>query len=275
VPLSPDDIVNHEFRQSLRGYNVAEVDALLDRLADQVERSEQEIDELRQRLRESEARLASALETESSIKRTLVTAQDAAERALADAREQADELRGACEREVTEQLERATREAEQLVEDAQQRASSELDAARTVRDRLTGHVERLREIEQHHRGQLRTHLEAQLAALEELDDVPAPPASGDEGAPAPSDPAAVAAELRSEASDLGRAHGVESWEEPLVPEEWRHDLDGGDLDGGDPDGGDPGGDPGGGDVADGSDRDHVADTDHVADGDPGGESHPS
>lgn len=188
MALSPDDIVNHEFKQSLRGYAVAEVDDLLDRLADQVERTDQEVDDLRQRLRENEARLASALETESSIKRTLVTAQDAAERALQEAREQADELRAACEREVTEQLDRAHQEAERVVVEAQQRAATELDTARSERDVLEARIDELRSIERRHRDLLRSHLQGQLASLDDLDPV-APPLGGGSSEPVEDVPA--------------------------------------------------------------------------------------
>jgi DivIVA domain-containing protein len=57
VRLSPDDIVGYEFRQQkVRGYDVEQVDDLLDRLADQVEATDRELDDLRARLRDAEAR---------------------------------------------------------------------------------------------------------------------------------------------------------------------------------------------------------------------------
>jgi DivIVA domain-containing protein len=169
VPLSPDDIVSYEFRQQkVRGYDVSQVDDLLDRLADQVERTDRELDDLRRRLRESEARLASALETETALKRTLVAAQDAAERALAEAREQADELRETAERAIDEQLARAREEARTLVADAQGEARSELETARQQRAAIERRLASLRELEQRHRSSLERHLRAQLDELDEL-----------------------------------------------------------------------------------------------------------
>jgi cell division initiation protein len=169
VSLSPDDIVSYEFRQQkVRGYDVAQVDDLLDRLADQVERTDRELDDLRRRLRESEARLAAALETETTLKRTLVTAQDAAERALAEAREQADELRETAERAIDEQLARAREEARTLVTDAQREARSELETAQQQRAAIEGRLASLRELEQRHRSSLERHLRAQLDELEQL-----------------------------------------------------------------------------------------------------------
>jgi DivIVA domain-containing protein len=53
VALTPDDIVNHEFKQKLHGYAIGEVDDLLDRIADQIERTDRDVDELRTRLEEA------------------------------------------------------------------------------------------------------------------------------------------------------------------------------------------------------------------------------
>jgi DivIVA domain-containing protein len=214
VSLSPDDIVSYEFRQQkVRGYDVAQVDDLLDRLADQVERTDRELDDLRRRLRESEARLASALETETVLKRTLVTAQDAAERALAEAREQADELRETAERAIDEQLARAREEARTLVTDAQREARSELETARQQRAAIEGRLASLRELEQRHRGSLERHLRAQLDELDQL--------ARDEDAPSNS-PAPAASSPRSTPSEPAE-HGPNAGEAPVTdPASVRH-----------------------------------------------------
>jgi DivIVA domain-containing protein len=187
MSLSPDDIVGYEFRQQkVRGYDIEQVDDLLDRLADQVERSDRELDDLRQRLRDCEARLGSALETETALKRTLVTAQDAVERALAEAREQADELRETAERAIDEQLARAREEAHTIVADAQQQARAEVSTAREQRAAIEGRLASLRALEQRHRTSFERHLRVQLEQLEQLDaDEDAP---GNAAAPLP-DPA--------------------------------------------------------------------------------------
>jgi DivIVA domain-containing protein len=178
VSLSPDDIVGYEFRQQkVRGYDVQQVDDLLDQLADQVERTERELDDLRQRLRDSEARLAAALETESTLKRTLVTAQDAAERALAEAREQADELRETAERAIDEQLARARDEARTIVSDAQREARAELTTAREQRAAIEDRLAGLRELEQRHRRSIERHLRGHLDQLDQLASDPDSPAN--------------------------------------------------------------------------------------------------
>jgi DivIVA domain-containing protein len=201
MALSPDDIVNYDFKQAMRGYAIAEVDDLLDRIADQVERSQQDIDDLRTRLRDTEARLAAALETESTLKRTFVTAQQAAERALDDAREQADELRGAAEREVTEQLERANEEAERLVTTARAMVDEKLHSAREQHSTLVRELEELSQLASRQRAAHRALLVDQLAQL-------------DAGAPA-SGPAAVATPATSEPETFGAGETV-----PTLPPGW-------------------------------------------------------
>jgi cell division initiation protein len=166
VALSPEDIVNHEFRQALRGYAIPEVDDLLDRVADQLERAQADIDDLRLRLQQAEARLGAALETEATLKRTFVTAQQAAEQALDGAREQAEELRRVAEREVLEQLRRAQAEAERLVTEARSSAEEELRQAREQRAAMVAEVAALAELERRQRATLRQQLQGYLAALD-------------------------------------------------------------------------------------------------------------
>ncbi len=220
MTLTPDDIVNHEFKQRVRGYDVESVDGFLDRLADQIEATDREVTDLRSRLRDAESRLAEALETESTLKRTLVTAQDAAQRALDDAREQADELRGAAEREVTDQLERARAEAERLVAEGREEHDRLVAEAREQHDRLVAEgreqryrliagLEDLRAVEQRHRTQLRQHLDDTLAALDRLDTLPprselvAPGDDPDGPADAPDPTAAPATDPPATPADAG------------------------------------------------------------------------
>lgn len=54
--LSPDDVVNYPLKQAVRGYSVSQVDELLDRVADELERLHLELVDTRRRLQEAEAR---------------------------------------------------------------------------------------------------------------------------------------------------------------------------------------------------------------------------
>jgi len=169
VALSPEDIVNHEFKQALRGYAVQEVDDLLDRLADQLERAERDIVELRQRVTDADARATEALATESSLKRTLITAQDAAQRTIDAATTDAEKLRSDAERETTQQLEEALTRSTAMLEEAETEAITIRSSFRSEQEAAAGRVAELATIEDRYRAQLRSLLEHQLGQLEVLE----------------------------------------------------------------------------------------------------------
>lgn len=166
--LTPDDIVNYPLKQAVRGYSVPQVDELLDQVADTVERLVAEADELRHRLRQSEDRLATASETESTLKRTLVTAQRAAEQSLDEARERAAELVEEAHREAAGIVEEARLDAQELHVEALKAARAEEAEIRRRRQALEGHIEALRTFEREYRARLRGQLEDQLRILEEV-----------------------------------------------------------------------------------------------------------
>lgn len=201
MALRPEDLVNYQLKKAVRGYSTEQVDELLDQVADQIERTDHELDELRQRVRDTEARLAEALETESAIRRTAAAAEGATERALQEAREQADELREACEREVTAQLAAAEAEAARIVADANEQAArrlaeaerraegveeralriieaaeseaqAELREARDQRAAIEVRLDALRALADRNRAVYEQHLLAQLDQLRLLDGAP-------------------------------------------------------------------------------------------------------
>lgn len=166
MSLSPDDIVGYRFKQSLRGYAIDEVDELLDRVADQVERTDAELSELRERVRLAEEQAASAERTEEALKRTLVAAQETAERVVAEAEAEAtsrrDDAAGEAERIEAE----ARNHADQVTAAAEAAARREATAARDrVREAATRHREVLAGISRQ-RDALRDHLERLDAFVE-------------------------------------------------------------------------------------------------------------
>jgi len=169
VALSPEDIVNHEFKQALRGYAVQEVDDLLDRLADQLERAELDIADLRKRVIEAEARTTEALATESSLKRTLITAQDAAQRTMDDAETQAETVRSDADRQVTERLDEADARSTAMVQEAESEASTTRASYRSEQEASVTRVAMLAAIEERYRAQVRALLEHQLGEIERLE----------------------------------------------------------------------------------------------------------
>jgi cell division initiation protein len=167
VGLSPDDIVHYPLKQSVRGYSVAQVDGLLDEVADTVERLEAEVADLRQRLQRADERVADVSETEATLKRTLVTAQRAAEQSLDEARQQAADLMDGAQREAASLVEEARGEAEEIRAEAAAASQAEEAETRRRRQTLEGHIEALRLFERDYRSRLRAELEDHLRLLDE------------------------------------------------------------------------------------------------------------
>jgi cell division initiation protein len=181
VSLSPEQIVAEEFRLRARGYDRDEVDAFLDRLADQVEADAAERYRLQQRVTALEGELAAAREREATLTRTLVTVQDAADRVRTEAEAEVATLRTATERELAAAREQAQREAEELrtaaEDEATRRRASAADEVAWLRAGATDEVAQLRarlqevqHLDAAHREHLRAHLESQLQALAALPD---------------------------------------------------------------------------------------------------------
>jgi cell division initiation protein len=172
--LGPDEIVNYPLRKATRGYAVAEVDDLLDQLAVQTQdllARLREAEDERDRLRDE---LSEASEAESVLKRTLVTAQRAAEASVSEARDEAEELRARARRRVEEVIREAADQAHELREKTLRRArADEADMRRHRRD-VEAHVDQLRQFAEDHRARLTHHLELQRERLGELE-LPPPP----------------------------------------------------------------------------------------------------
>lgn len=221
--LTPDDLVNYPLKLTVRGYSVAQVDDLLDRAADALDRLQRQVDELTERLGASEERLAATSETEDTLKRTLVTAQRAAEQALEEARERAASIVEEAERDARAEVEGAREEATELREAAVRAAEEEAAAAERRRRELEERVAALRTFEEEYRGQIRAALEQLLRQLGSVGrGGPARPAAGPERSapPPPSDVADLLEPTPPRGPDEDRA--------PLTVRVHRDERDGGD-----------------------------------------------
>lgn len=174
MALTPDQIVNYELKQAVRGYSMKQVDDLLDRVADELERHRAEAADLRERLARAEAALAGASETEQTLKRTLVTAQRAAEQALEDARVRAAELLDEAEREAEATTDQAYQDAEELrhgLVDGLRAEAAQLERRRVD---LRADIQALHDVEADVTEALRDELLAQLRRIEEFSQRPRP-----------------------------------------------------------------------------------------------------
>jgi cell division initiation protein len=188
MTLTPEEIVGYDLKQSVRGYSVAQVDDLLDQLADQVEAADTRIEELTLRLGRAEERIAEASETETALKRTLVTAQQTAERTVAEAQQEAERILAEAQNEAEQLRSASLDEHERVQAETRQRLAAEVEEARLQRAAIEERIDTLRTRERQLRERLRRELLQQLAQLDAA--APSEPASdraGRSGA-APTEP---------------------------------------------------------------------------------------
>lgn len=173
MSLSPDDIVGHRFKQALRGYAIDEVDDLLDRLADQVERTDAQLSDLRARVTQAEEQAATARRIEESLQRALVTAQETAERVVAEAEAEATTRREQAEQDAERTLADARRQADELLADAESAAAREATAARSRVDEAARRQREVLADITRQRDALRGHLRELDALVDAGVEVPA------------------------------------------------------------------------------------------------------
>jgi cell division initiation protein len=164
--LTPLDIQNKEFRRAIRGYSEQEVDEFLDEIVREFEGLIRDGAGLKDQLARLEQRLAQYTDIEELLKRTLISAEEAA-----------GDLRAA-----------AQKEADLIVREAREQARREIDASQRE---AAGAEEALARTKHAYRAflgrakaELRAHLES-LESMEPKEVAPPPP-------PAASTPAPVA-----------------------------------------------------------------------------------
>jgi len=160
--LTPLDIQNKEFRRSLRGYSEQEVDEFLDEVVREFESLVRDNAALRDQIGRLEQRLAQYTDIEEVLKRTLISAEEAAGDMRATAHKEADLI-------VREAREQARREI-----DASQREAAAAEEA-LVR---TKHAHRA------FLARIKAELRAQLESIESLE-----PSGGGQSAPPTEEPA--------------------------------------------------------------------------------------
>ncbi|HEX3326162.1 MAG TPA: DivIVA domain-containing protein, partial [Actinomycetota bacterium] len=92
MEVTAREIHDKEFHDAWRGYNQEEVDDFLDKIAETLDRLQRENVALQRRLGELDQTVSTSRTTEDMLKQTLVSAQQAAEEAIAKAKAKADKL---------------------------------------------------------------------------------------------------------------------------------------------------------------------------------------
>jgi DivIVA domain-containing protein len=174
MDLSAREIHEKQFHDAWRGYNQSEVDDFLDRAAEALDRLQRENQDLKDRIAELDQAMAASRDTEEMLKKTLVTAQRAAEEAIANAKTKAEEMISEAESRVKrtdtdarERLARIEAESRRKIEDSERDAA---DRRRTLDDRIG----KLTAFERDARQRLKAFYEQQLRALDALNDLEPP-----------------------------------------------------------------------------------------------------
>ena len=162
--LTPEAILEVEFREKLRGYHPEDVDRYLEQVAAGVRALNAELFAATQRAEAAEARATAELDPESAAARTLVLAQRTADAAIAEARAEAERI-----------VEEALRDVHSRREQAELETGAEIHRLHAVRDQLSADVDALQSWLNGEREKLRDTLAATLAQLETAGPVLAPP----------------------------------------------------------------------------------------------------
>lgn len=168
MEVGAQDVYEKQFNDAWRGYNQEEVDDFLDKVAEALDLTQRENADLAERVRTLEESVSTAREAEEMLRKTLATAQQAAEEAMAKAKSKAENL----VTEAEEQSRAATHEAHERV------ASLEADLRRRAREaereqerrthELQESIARLQAFEADLKHKLKDFLERQQDALQLL-----------------------------------------------------------------------------------------------------------
>ena len=172
--ISAREINEKQFHDAWRGYNQEEVDDFLDRVAEAINTLQRENDALRDRVSELDEKVESSKASEEMLKKTLQSAQVAAQEAIATARTKADEI----VRDAEERAQRARDELRTRVETAEQEVrqrTEQIEREQEGRRReIQESVDRLQAFEGELKRKLHAFIQQQSAALDVLEDRPSP-----------------------------------------------------------------------------------------------------
>jgi cell division initiation protein len=147
MKLTPLDIHHKEFRHSLRGYDVDEVDKFLDDVADEFERLFKENIDLSERLEAANITVRQFQDQEQTIRNTMVAAQRSAEDIIAKSRE----------------------ESATVLRDAEVRAKEIIHNALTQKQKVAAELLRIKQAEEDFRGRFKAMLEGHMKGVAEIE----------------------------------------------------------------------------------------------------------
>jgi cell division initiation protein len=209
---SLDSLRTVEFRQTLRGYHIDDVDEYLERVAVEAESLQEQFRQSNERLkqaadriaqleqmvqqaqREQPAASAAPVANDDSLQRTLLLAQKFVDQTQAEAEAEARAKVNEAEGHARNLLREAEEKARALTEDTERRLREEIARLEAIRTQLAGDVETIARHMENERNRLRGALGEMLAWVDEH----VQPAATLLAQPAPAAPAADASGVVAE-----------------------------------------------------------------------------
>ena len=114
MKVSPISIKKQEFNKSLRGYDKDEVQAFLEKLADEFESLQKENDSLKKELEDATAKLTEFRRIEKNLQDTLLRAQESSTKSIESTKKQAGLIVKEAEIKASQILEKARENANEI-----------------------------------------------------------------------------------------------------------------------------------------------------------------
>ncbi len=114
MKVSPISIKKQEFNKALRGYDKDEVQAFLDKLADEFESLQKENDSLKKELEDATVRLNEFKRIEKNLQDTLLRAQESSSKSIESTKKQANLMIKEAEIKASQILEKARENANEI-----------------------------------------------------------------------------------------------------------------------------------------------------------------
>ncbi len=157
MKITPLEIRQKEFEKKMRGYDKDEVNAFLQSLSQEWERTLDETKEMRIRLETTEREVNKLREVESSLFKTLKTAEDTGANTIEQANKTAELI-----------LRENQMNADALINEAKRRAKNTIEEAESISKQMLAEMEdRLKSLGQHYKN-LELHKENLLSDLKRL-----------------------------------------------------------------------------------------------------------
>lgn len=114
MKVSPLNIKKQEFNKVIRGYDKEEVQAFLDKLADEFEIIQRENESLKKQLEESNEKLSEFRKIEKNLQNTLLKAQESSSKSIESTRKQAGLIVKEAEIKASQMIEKARENANEI-----------------------------------------------------------------------------------------------------------------------------------------------------------------